>query len=75
MTHIHTHTNMHVVPWGGRFVSAQQQTSGGIDEWLWFPNEALHDAVRCYTEPKLGGLFLSGSQQLPSLARKSQHSM
>lgn len=52
---------------GKMFVSVEQQINGGIDKWLWFPNEALHGAMK--------GLFLSGSQQLPSLARKSQHSV
>lgn len=63
-THILTHANYAL---GKMFVGVEQQINGGIDKWLWFPNEALHDAVL--------GLFLSGSQQLPSLAGKSQHSM
>lgn len=52
---------------------AEQQINGGIDKWLSFPNEALHVAVGC--DCAVLGSSLSGSQQLPSLAGKSQHSM
>lgn len=47
------------------FLGVKQQINGGIDEWPWVPNETLHDAAL--------GLFQSGSQQLPSLAKKNHN--
>lgn len=47
------------------FVSAEQQINGGIDEWLWFPNEALHGAVRCNTEQCCSCFYLGASSSPP----------